>query len=146
MTSWRDGGLRGRRGGWPGHRYNGAGWIRPDLRWGIRVRDLYRCFWCGGDLLVIGANTLDHVLPVSRGGTHAPTNLITACRRCNVARGDLLLSEWRGARGRIRALRRQLRCPVDRKLGAEHRERFRAGEPMATLQAELIGADYFIPF
>jgi len=45
----------------------------------VLARDDYACVYCGAteDL------TLDHVIPRSRGGSHAPENLVTACRSCN---------------------------------------------------------------
>jgi 5-methylcytosine-specific restriction endonuclease McrA len=44
------------------------------------------------------STTVDHKLPVSRGGTNALTNLVGACRHCNELRG--------GAEGRATAKRR----------------------------------------
>ena len=43
-----------------------------------------RCWICGDD----GADTADHVTPVSRGGTSALDNLRPAHRSCNFARGN----------------------------------------------------------
>lgn len=34
------------------------------------------------------APTLDHVIPLARGGTHEPSNCRTACYRCNSVKGD----------------------------------------------------------
>lgn len=34
--------------------------------------------------------TIDHVVPRSRGGTHALTNLRLACRHCNELKADRL--------------------------------------------------------
>jgi 5-methylcytosine-specific restriction endonuclease McrA len=52
-------------------------------------RDNWRCTYCGRDG---GARdlTLDHVKPLSRGGTHSWDNVVTACRRCNQRKGDRL--------------------------------------------------------
>lgn len=47
------------------------------------------CAFCGG-----AAETVDHVIPLSRGGSNFEGNLLPACRRCNSARSDLLISEW----------------------------------------------------
>lgn len=45
------------------------------------------------------ADTVDHVLPLVRGGTNWEGNLAPACRSCNSARGTRLLVEWRFRRG-----------------------------------------------
>jgi len=47
-----------------------------------RVGDLV-CWLCGG----AGADTLDHVVPVTRGGDNDPANLRPAHRRCNTLKG-----------------------------------------------------------
>jgi 5-methylcytosine-specific restriction endonuclease McrA len=41
------------------------------------------CWYCGRR-----ADTVDHVQPVSRGGTNAAANLRPACRSCNSRRGN----------------------------------------------------------
>lgn len=41
------------------------------------------------------ATTVDHVVPLNRGGSHAEGNLAPACRSCNSSKGDKLLIEWR---------------------------------------------------
>lgn len=50
----------------------------------VMKRDGHICQYCGhkSDL------TLDHVLPRSRGGTDSWENLVTACNKCNVQKGD----------------------------------------------------------
>ena len=51
----------------------------------ILRRDGHRCQYCGrGDLTL----TLDHVLPVSRGGEDGWENLVCACVKCNNKKGD----------------------------------------------------------
>lgn len=49
----------------------------------ILARDGHRCAYCGrrGD-------TVDHVLPSSRGGASSFGNLVTACRACNGRKAD----------------------------------------------------------
>ncbi|MEU2106485.1 HNH endonuclease signature motif containing protein [Nocardia sp. NPDC019255] len=32
--------------------------------------------------------TIDHVIPLSKGGTHEPSNCRTACFHCNATKGD----------------------------------------------------------
>jgi 5-methylcytosine-specific restriction endonuclease McrA len=51
-------------------------------------RDHHRCAYCGGK-----ADTVDHVVPRSRGGRHEWSNVVAACLRCNGRKADHLLSE-----------------------------------------------------
>lgn len=48
-----------------------------------------KCVYCG----TMDADTIDHVIPLSRGGTNELSNLRPACRQCNMAKGDRLPSE-----------------------------------------------------
>jgi len=50
-----------------------------------------RCMYCDTDR---GPFHLDHVVPRSRGGPDDPLNIVTACQRCNLAKGDQIPSEW----------------------------------------------------
>lgn len=38
--------------------------------------------------------TVDHIVPLNRGGDNQLKNLTPACRSCNSSKGDRLLSEW----------------------------------------------------
>lgn len=70
-----------------GRRLNGKGskWITPKRRLAIYRRDGWRCRYCGKSLRSAKPHqrTLDHVVPVARGGTHASRNLRMACKPCN---------------------------------------------------------------
>jgi 5-methylcytosine-specific restriction endonuclease McrA len=55
----------------------------PVSRRGVLRRDSQRCAYCGG-----AANTIDHVLPRSRGGQDTWENLVACCLRCNNAKSD----------------------------------------------------------
>ncbi len=48
------------------------------------------CFYCGNP----GA-TMDHILPISRGGTHSIGNLVPACAGCNSSKRHRTIMEWR---------------------------------------------------
>lgn len=52
------------------------------------------CAYCGKKLTRQNA-TLDHVIPLSRGGDDSPRNLVWCCLKCNREKGSQLLSEWR---------------------------------------------------
>lgn len=47
------------------------------------------CVYCGAP-----GGTIDHVVPVTRGGTNSPENLVSACRSCNSSKKDRLPLEW----------------------------------------------------
>lgn len=53
-----------------------------------RIR-VARCSYCGGP-----GGTVDHVVPLNRGGRHAEGNLVPACKSCNSSKRDKLLIEW----------------------------------------------------
>ncbi|MEH1789652.1 MAG: HNH endonuclease [Nostoc sp.] len=48
-----------------------------------------KCFWCGCDLLS-ETLTIDHYIPLSKGGTNKIKNLRLACDRCNNKRKDAM--------------------------------------------------------
>ncbi|HZD65682.1 MAG TPA: HNH endonuclease [Acidimicrobiales bacterium] len=54
----------------------------------VFARDGHRCQYCGA-----AAESIDHVIPRSRGGTHTWDNVVAACRPCNTRKEDQLLSE-----------------------------------------------------
>lgn len=56
------------------------------------------------------ASSVDHVVPLHRGGTNYEGNLAPACRPCNSSKGRHLLTEWSGRDGsRLRRLRDAVR-------------------------------------
>lgn len=57
------------------------------------ARDDYRCQYCGRHRKELGYReslTRDHIVPISRGGDNGWTNVVTACSRCNLNKGDRL--------------------------------------------------------
>lgn len=61
-----------------------------------------RCCWCGLMMDRSGKGgrgaTLDHVVPLAKGGADEAANLAAACRLCNAARGDMAAEAFRAAR------------------------------------------------
>ena len=51
------------------------------------------CYYCGRN---VGAPnlTMDHVVPLVRGGRSTKTNLVPACKECNSKKKYLLPMEW----------------------------------------------------
>jgi 5-methylcytosine-specific restriction endonuclease McrA len=54
----------------------------------VFARDHHRCQYCGAK-----AESIDHVVPRSKGGPHAWDNVVAACRPCNAGKRDRLLAE-----------------------------------------------------
>lgn len=60
---------------------------RPvSLRFDVLARDEYTCRYCGRKAPDVVLH-VDHIVPVARGGTNEPANLVTACRDCNEGKG-----------------------------------------------------------
>jgi hypothetical protein len=53
----------------------------------LYARDHYLCAYCG-DVFAAKDLTIDHVTPKSRGGSHAWTNTVSACKPCNLRKGS----------------------------------------------------------
>jgi len=76
---------RGRKRNNPGFAEVTASQWRRELR-----RTGGKCTYCDND-----ATTVDHVIPLCKGGRHAIGNLVPACQSCNCSKSGLLLIEWR---------------------------------------------------
>ena len=55
----------------------------------IYKRDGNKCQYCGSTKEL----SIDHVYPKSKGGRDTWENLVTACTKCNIKKGDKLLEE-----------------------------------------------------
>ncbi len=60
----------------------------PMTRAALMHRDRFRCGYCGDK-----AETIDHVIPRSRGGGHSWENCVACCAPCNHRKADKLLAE-----------------------------------------------------
>lgn len=60
----------------------------PLNRRAVIARDHGLCQYCFKP-----GNTIDHVVPRSRGGKHEWTNVVTACTKCNAHKADSTLKE-----------------------------------------------------
>ena len=52
------------------------------------------CWWCSQP--VQEKYHIDHVIPLSRGGSNNPGNIVIACPTCNISKSDKLPQEWAG--------------------------------------------------
>jgi len=53
----------------------------------VYLRDSYTCLYCNRSIDKNNC-TLDHVLPISKGGKTTFENTVTSCNRCNAAKGN----------------------------------------------------------
>jgi len=59
-----------------------------------RKKDLVKCYWCGGTFRPKSCCS-DHVIPLSKGGSHSIKNLVISCRNCNQRKHNLLPEQWK---------------------------------------------------
>lgn len=53
----------------------------------------YKCKWCGKQL-DRNTCTVDHIIPLSKGGTNWVSNLVPACRPCNSSKQAKDWKQW----------------------------------------------------
>ncbi|WP_431189989.1 HNH endonuclease [Desulfurivibrio dismutans] len=53
------------------------------------------CHYCGGRFAPEEL-TMDHVVPLARGGLSRKNNLVPCCKTCNTDKKSRLLQEWEG--------------------------------------------------
>lgn len=54
-----------------------------------------RCYYCNCE--VGNSYEVDHIIPLSRGGSNGPENIAVACMQCNRSKGSKLPTEWDGS-------------------------------------------------
>jgi 5-methylcytosine-specific restriction endonuclease McrA len=69
--------------------------IYENLQFDIKpsfVKKLYEspCVVCGSKNQI----EMDHIIPVSRGGTNSEGNLQPLCKKCNLSKGSKTMTEW----------------------------------------------------
>ncbi|MGZ4517276.1 MAG: HNH endonuclease [Mycobacteriaceae bacterium] len=73
------------------------------------------------------ADTIDHVVPLVRGGTNYEGNLVPCCRKCNGGKAALLIVEWRTGK----------RLPPMTSALAWERKQQRKVRPLVAVQVEI---------
>lgn len=66
--------------------------LTKKVRFEVFKRDSFKCQYCGKSAPDVILN-VDHIKPVSDGGSNSMTNLITACFDCNMGKKDRLLDD-----------------------------------------------------
>ena len=76
-------------------RYNSTYYQRVRLE--VLQRDYYTCHYCG----VAEANTVDHLIPISKGGTDEASNMVACCTQCNSSKRDRIAPTFFESAGRL---------------------------------------------
>lgn len=61
--------------------------------WWKRKRASGACHFCGGKFPPAEL-TMEHIVPIIRGGKSVKSNLVPACKQCNTKKKYLLPTEW----------------------------------------------------
>ncbi len=61
--------------------------MNNSIRFAILERDNFTCQYCGKGAPEVKLD-VDHVIPHSKGGKDESTNLVTACKLCNLHKGN----------------------------------------------------------
>ncbi len=61
--------------------------------WWARKVQPGRCYYCHGEV-GRGHLTMDHVVPLSRGGKSKKGNIVPACKECNNKKKSMVPLEW----------------------------------------------------
>lgn len=64
-------------------------------------RQKYKCAECGVSVRKKGSRHVDHIMPLSLGGTNWPWNIQILCPTCNLSKGAKHPLEWAKTRGRL---------------------------------------------
>jgi hypothetical protein len=65
--------------------------IAQEVSWKVYKRDDYKCRYCGRDDVPL---TVDHLVLWEEGGPSTEANLVSACKKCNKARGNMQYDAW----------------------------------------------------
>lgn len=95
---------------------------RSGIRSEVWLKTHGECWYCGEGMNPFQDFTIDHIVPLSRGGTNAVVNLVPACRSCNAQKGSKTIEEYRAALAR--RFRGEMADPEDYTFAFEQPERW----------------------
>ena len=73
------------------------------------------CSYCGCEMDLVSDDmqvSVDHIVPLARGGTNDITNLVLCCRNCNIAKANMTVDQW-NAKKRAETLTVQQQAAVE---------------------------------
>lgn len=62
-------------------------------RWWQQKTASGQCYYCGKKTAYKNL-TMDHVLPLTRGGKSTKDNLVPSCKKCNTAKKSMMPLQW----------------------------------------------------
>ena len=71
-------------------------WWKQKLAQGV-------CYYCGRNKKE-SELTMDHLVPLARGGRSAKDNIVCACKTCNTKKRSLLPMEWEEHMARVKKM------------------------------------------
>jgi 5-methylcytosine-specific restriction endonuclease McrA len=87
--------------------------LTSDEGFRILERDRYCCQYCGLNAMTTFENslimTVDFVVPHAKKGKNDPSNLVAACRPCNVIKGNRVFGNFEEAKAFVLKRRAELR-------------------------------------
>ncbi len=68
------------------------GSIKQEILWGM-LRKTTKCPYCNSGM---GSTekSIDHLIPLSKGGLHRITNIIVCCKKCNIGKNNKDIEDW----------------------------------------------------
>lgn len=67
--------------------------VLRESQWWKNRRGHGICYYCG-ERVPPRELTMDHIVPLVRGGKTTKSNVVPCCKSCNDLKGNLLPSEW----------------------------------------------------
>jgi len=61
----------------------------------VKTTESITCYWCNQPIPIGNGNRqTDHIVPISKGGSHHPENVCCACKKCNDEKRDQLPEDF----------------------------------------------------
>jgi 5-methylcytosine-specific restriction protein A len=68
--------------------------LRNSRWWQNRIAASPLCHYCQVQITNKADATMDHIVPLVRGGRSVKGNIVVACKSCNNAKKDQLVMDW----------------------------------------------------
>jgi len=98
--------------------------LSKKIRFEVFKRDSFNCQYCGKSAPDVVLH-IDHIVPVSKGGSNDIMNLITSCQDCNLGKSNnklddnTVVEKRKEQADRLQERREQLRMMIDWQSGVE---------------------------